>query len=402
MLETQKPLSILQATRQIKGALESCFPYPIEVVGEISNFKPHYSGHLYLTLKDEHAQISAVMWRSKAEGLSFKPVDGLEVVAKGKVSVYEKTGRYQLNLLSLKPLGQGDLQAQFEALKRKLWQLGYFDTEQKQTLPAYPKRVGLLTSPTGAAIRDMISVAQRRNPGVELIVRPAAVQGIKAAPDLIQGLKELDAFGVDVIVLGRGGGSLEDLWAFNDETLAKTIYQAHTPIVSAVGHEVDFTISDFVADLRAPTPSAAMELVIPAQDEALGQLRYYQEKLNQLMALKLQHCEQEVKYYQAHHALQPPEQRLDTQAQRIQVLQERLNLSLKQTLTRKHTHLDYLTQRLADLSPLRILERGYVLVEQNQKPVTRKDDLRSGQSKLIFKDGSIDVKIERSEKTDAP
>ena len=240
------------------------------VSGEISNFKRHSSGHLYFTLKDREGSIAAVMFASDARNLSFRPQDGQQVQVQGYISLYEKTGQYQLYVRQMEQQGSGQLYQAFEALKQKLQAQGLFDEQRKKPIPAFPEKIGIVTSPTGAAVRDMIQIARRRYPGVQLVLYPAIVQGVDAAPTIVKGIRRLDRMPeVDVIIVGRGGGSIEDLWPFNEEMVAMAIAEAQTPIVSAVGHETDFTIADFVADLRAPTPSAAAELAVPSQKELI-------------------------------------------------------------------------------------------------------------------------------------
>src|SRR5271169_6490493 len=258
--KSQNIFSVTDLTRKIKGTLEEGFS-GIAVQGELSNFKRHSSGHLYFTLKDEHTQIQCVMWRSRVPTLSVSPQDGMKMIARGNVTVYEVRGNYQLDVSSLQLLGAGELQIAFERLKQKLSTEGLFDQDHKKPLPQFPQRIGVVTSPTGAAIRDIINVVNRRFPSTELILYPVRVQGIGAAEEIASAIDDFNAFGeVGVILIGRGGGSLEDLWAFNEEIVARSIYRSSIPVVSAVGHEIDFTIADFVADLRAPTPSAAAEL----------------------------------------------------------------------------------------------------------------------------------------------
>lgn len=392
------PLTVTLLTRSIKEALETCFPYPVRVQGEISNFRPHYSGHAYFTLKDAYAQISAVMWKSRTAYLPFKLEDGLQVVCTGTVTVYEKTGRYQLNVLDMQPAGKGDLQAQFEALKRELWEAGLFDEAHKKPLPTYPGRVGIITSPTGAALQDILSVAKRRNPGISLLLRPAQVQGENAAKDLVKAIQELNAHGgVDVIILGRGGGSLEDLWAFNDETLARTIFASEIPIVAAVGHEIDFTIADFVADKRAATPSAAAELVIPSREEMLGQLYYYQDKLASLLLQQLQQARSRLERLSQHYLLRKPEFWLDPRYEKLWRQQSALEQAWQGQLAQKRQSLALLQSRLEGLDPRKVLNRGFVLVEQQGLPVTRAGQLQSGPISLIFQDGLRSANLELEE-----
>lgn len=259
--------SVTELTAAIRNALENRFP-EVWIEGEISNCRLWNTGHLYFTLKDAGAQIKAVMFRTAFRYLKFKPEDGLHVVARGRVSVYDPKGEYQLVCEHLEPVGQGALQLAFEQLKKRLQAEGLFDTARKRRLPALPRKIGIVTSLDGAAIRDIIKVLSRRHPNAHLIIRPARVQGEGAASDIARGLRAITRVpGVDVVVVGRGGGSIEDLWAFNEEVVARAIFQSPVPVISAVGHEVDFTIADFVADLRAPTPSAAAEIVVAGKEE---------------------------------------------------------------------------------------------------------------------------------------
>jgi exodeoxyribonuclease VII large subunit len=399
-MSTASPLTVTLLTRSIKEALETCFPYPVRVQGEISNFRPHYSGHAYFSLKDAYAQISAVMWKSRTGYLQFKLEDGLQVVCTGTVTVYEKTGRYQLNVLDMQPAGKGDLQAQFEALKRELWEAGLFDEAHKKPLPTYPGKVGIITSPTGAALQDILSVAKRRNPGIPLLIRPAQVQGENAAKDLVKAIQELNAHGgVDVIILGRGGGSLEDLWAFNDETLARTIFASAIPIVAAIGHEIDFTIADFVADKRAATPSAAAELVIPSREEMLGQLYYYQDKLASLLLQQVQQARSRLERLSQHYLLRKPEFWLDPRYEKLWRQQTALEQAWQRQVAQKQQSLALLDSRLEGLDPRKVLNRGFVLLEQQGLPVSRASQLQAGPVNLIFQDGLRSANLELEKET---
>ncbi len=390
-----RPLTVTEITRAIKTALETCFPYALEVEGEIVNFRPHYSGHAYFTLKDSFSEISAVMWKSRAQQLETALANGQQVVCTGQVTLYEKTGRYQLNVLNIRPLGKGDLQARFEALKQRLWELGYFEESRKRPLPAFPQRVGLITSPTGAAIRDLITVAQRRNPSVQLVLRPAQVQGAKSAPDLVAALRDLNEYGkIDVIILGRGGGSQEDLWAFNDESLAREIYNSPIPVVSAVGHEIDVSISDLVADRRAATPSAAAEMVIPRLDEMMGQLLYYQERSLNLIRQRIATGKQLVQSYQQHHALRKPQYQLADKRRELAQLNHRRDQAMQRLLERRQQELTLLNSQLQALNPLSVLERGFVHIEQNGQTISSSKDLQAGLARLRFADGSVEIKLE--------
>ncbi|PIQ27093.1 exodeoxyribonuclease VII large subunit [bacterium (Candidatus Blackallbacteria) CG17_big_fil_post_rev_8_21_14_2_50_48_46] len=385
---SSQPVSVTTLTRAIKEALEASFPYPVRVEGEVSNFRPHYSGHAYFTLKDSFAQLAAVMWKSRAINLPFALEDGLQVVCTGTVTLYEKTGRYQFNVLEMHKAGKGDLQARFEALKRELWEAGLFDEAHKLPLPTYPGRVGVITSPTGAALRDILSVARRRNPTIPLLLRPAQVQGEGAAADLAQAIRDLNRHGgVDVILLGRGGGSLEDLWAFNEEELARAIFASRIPIVSAVGHEIDFTIADFVADSRAATPSAAAELLIPNREEMLGQLYYYQDKLATQLLRRVQIQRHRLESLKQHYILRKPELLLSPHQEALKRQQTLLAQAYTHQLQAKRQALELLKSRLQGLDPRQVLERGFVMVEQQNQPITRAEALKSGPVRLIFAQG---------------
>ncbi|HDL78351.1 MAG TPA: exodeoxyribonuclease VII large subunit, partial [Bacteroidetes bacterium] len=275
----KKIYTISEITRKIKRLLENAIP-SIWLEGEISNFKRHSSGHIYFVLKDENSQISCVMWRGRNNGLYFTPQDGMKIQARGNVTVYEKRGNYQFEVLQMQPAGLGELQMALEQLKQSLKAEGLFDEQHKKKIPQYPEKIGIVTSPTGAAIRDLVSVVQRRFPSVQLILNPVRVQGAEAAGEIARAIDEFNAYGdVDVLIVGRGGGSLEDLWAFNEEVVARAIFRSKIPVISAVGHEIDFGISDFVADLRAPTPSAAAELVVRNREELLHTIQYLAQKM---------------------------------------------------------------------------------------------------------------------------
>lgn len=285
-------LTVSQVTALIKRAVAAGLPSTVHVVGEISNLKRHSSGHVYLTLKDDSSELACVMWKSAASGLKFKPDNGLEIIATGQIDVFERAGRYQLYIRKMEPRGVGALELAFRQLQQKLQAQGLFDPEHKKRLPVFPRRIGVVTSPTGAAVRDILQTLQRRYPCADVVVFPVPVQGSGAAAKIAEALRLLDRRhrsigGIDVLIVGRGGGSLEDLWAFNEEEVARAIFACSIPVVSAVGHEVDVTISDLVADVRAATPTAAAELVAPAVDDLLGTITQQQRRLTQAVAHRL-------------------------------------------------------------------------------------------------------------------
>ena len=337
----------------------------VRVWGELSNFRRHHSGHCYFTLKDAGASLRCVMFRSKAVGLKFVPRDGLRVRLAGNVSVYERDGNYQLYVESMLPDGLGDLSAAFAKLREKLLAEGLFDESRKQPIPVMPKAIGVVTSPTGAALRDIVTVARRRHGGIPIILVPAQVQGEEAPEQIVRGIELLDRSGrVDVIVIGRGGGSIEELWAFNDERVVRAVAAAVTPIVSAVGHQTDFTLSDFAADLRAATPSQAAELVVPDRSELLRRLSSARRRLNQALRhrlierrLRLERCLQSSLFRR-------PQELLRDRSQLLDQLSERLTHALKTALDERQQRLRIANEKLNLLNPWGVLQRGYSVVRR--------------------------------------
>ncbi|HLP16785.1 MAG TPA: exodeoxyribonuclease VII large subunit [Bacteroidota bacterium] len=358
-------VTVTEITRQIKGVLELGFS-DVWVQGELSNMKFHTSGHWYFTVKDEGAQISAVMWRSRTLTLPFRPQDGMQVIVRGRISVYEPRGNYQLDCLHIQPMGVGALQMAFERLKRKLEAEGLFDQEHKLSLPAYPQRIGIVTSPTGAAVRDMLSVFSRRFPALEVFIVPAKVQGIGAAEEVAAGialLNEMDL--VDVIIFGRGGGSLEDLWAFNEEVVARAVYDSHIPVISAVGHEIDFSICDFVADLRAPTPSVAAELAVKDRSEVTDVVREYSSAMTQALESAIETHRDTIKHLIGSYAFNKPVDVLRQRMQYIDDLERRCTASLTHRLALLSQSAGSMSARMLALDPRLALKRGYAVVRRN-------------------------------------
>lgn len=387
----QRPLTVSELTGRIKSTLEGAFT-DISVTGEVSNFKIHTSGHCYFTIKDEQAQLQAVMWRSRVSRLFFSPENGMKVVARGNVTVYPVRGVYQIDVISLQPAGVGELQAAFERLKKKLFEEGLFDERSKVPLPEYPARIGIVTSPTGAAIRDMVQIFRRRAPYVELVLRPVQVQGSGAARDIATAIEDFNEYGnVDVIIVGRGGGSIEDLWAFNEECVARAIFESEIPIVSAVGHEVDYTISDFVSDLRAPTPSAAAELSVRSRDEIVENLSNIYYTVKQITETIISRYRERIQGYLRSYAFNLP---ADLIRQRTQRLDELLNSLVRVTAHRTEVlreRLISLSGRIRNLDPVRILERGYVIVyRRGGRALASAASVHPGDMlDLRFHDGSI-------------
>jgi exodeoxyribonuclease VII large subunit len=345
----QHVFEVTELNQFIKRILEEKFPF-IWISGEISNFKIPASGHCYFTLKDARSQIRAVMFRAQANALKFRPEDGQSVIGIGRISVYEPRGTYQIIFEYLEPKGVGALQMAFEKLKRRLSDEGMFDAQHKQSLPVIPKKISIVTSPTGAAIRDFIKVAQRRFPSIWLEVVPVRVQGDRAPGEIIHAIRLLNHMGTtDLIVLARGGGSIEDLCAFNDEQVARAIFASRIPIVSAVGHETDYTIADFVADIRAPTPSAAAEIAIPSKNELKSQITKIKQRLDEKISLSLKILRNHINglYSRIVH----PRQKLQDMRMRLDDHSIRLLALINGDLTRKRERLAYHHHRLMHMSP---------------------------------------------------
>ena len=354
--------SVSELTRYIKAVFErDRLLTDVRIQGEISNFKAATSGHFYFTLKDANSSIKGVMFRSASRRITFKPQNGMNVVIKGHVSVYERDGAYQLYAESMEEEGLGSLYQAFEKLKAKLQQAGLFEREHKKELPKMPRRIGLVTSPTGAAVRDMVEILRRRWPGLEVILTPVLVQGAEAPPEIARGIDLQNRYGqADLIIVGRGGGSMEDLWAFNSEEVAWSIYRSAIPVISAVGHETDFTIADFVADVRAATPSAAAELAVPDRMEYRRYLRKAEDRLLRVVTQRFQHSRQRLNYALANRFFTKPEELFfGARQQRVDFLKHRLVASMEKTLGEKQNHLANLAGRLNTVSPLATLSRGY-------------------------------------------
>jgi exodeoxyribonuclease VII large subunit len=357
--------SVAGLTREIKLLLEDSFP-PLWLQGEISNFVHHSSGHMYFTLKDEEAQIACVLWRARNASLFFTPQDGLKVLAHGSVRVYEKRGNYQFDITRMMPAGVGDLQMAFEQLKNRLREEGLFDEQFKKPLPEYPRSIGIVTSPTGAAIHDMVQILRRRFPAAKVILRPALVQGEGAAEDIAKAIAEFNRYGkVDVLIVGRGGGSLEDLWAFNEEVVARAIFESQIPVVSAVGHEVDFTISDFVADLRAPTPSAAAEMVVPDRTEILQRIGFLINRCRADLEQRLEYSRERLQSLRSSYGLRRPLDRVLQHRQRLDEIGHLAFLALKHQLDSSQRRLQQTEKRLLGLGPESILRRGYSICRRD-------------------------------------
>lgn len=429
-------LSVSQLNAEVNQLLMQGFP-AIWVEGEISNLSRPSSGHLYFVLKDSQAQLRAALFRHKALGLGLKLDNGSKVLAYGRIGLYEQRGEYQFIIERMEAAGEGELQRRFEALKQTLAQAGLFASESKKALPRYPRCIGLITSPTGAAVQDILNVLKRRCPQIPVLIYPVTVQGETAAGQIVRALQQANQHPLsDVLILARGGGSLEDLWAFNEETVARAIYASTLPIISGIGHEIDFTIADFVADLRAPTPSAAAELVSPDSVNLLAQVKQAQRQLERSMQQHLDRHHQQLTQLSRRLQRQHPLHYLQQQAQsldeldlrlrraltlkrerlnlRLQILQQRLDWqtpktiiqslqsqlqqqaqqlkhSIEQTLANKHQQLRLQTARLHAYSPLATLERGYALVsDQNQQLIKHRQQVKPKDIiQIQLQDGAI-------------
>lgn len=357
--------SVAQVNRYIKNMFTQDFMLNrIYVKGEVSNCKYHTSGHIYFSLKDESGAIACVMFAGdRRAGLTFRMQEGQKVIVLGSVSVYERDGRYQLYAREIVPDGEGDLYRQFELLKKELEEMGMFAPEFKQPIPFYSRIIGIVTAPTGAAIRDIMNITRRRNPYVQLILYPALVQGEQAADSIVRGIRMLDQYGVDVMIVGRGGGSMEDLWAFNEEKVARAIFECQTPIISAVGHETDTTIADYVADLRAPTPSAAAELAVTDYRQLMSGLELYRNQLADRLEQKIWNSRQRAEYLRLRLLQASPEYQLREKKQYASDLEERLKRSMEQKLTDRKHRMALYAERLEGVSPLKKLQQGYSYTE---------------------------------------
>jgi exodeoxyribonuclease VII large subunit len=418
-MQENQVLTVTELTLAIKKQLESRFPF-IHVQGEITNFKEQSSGHLYFTLKDAQSQISAVLFRGNAQGLSRLPKNGDQVVVQGELSVYPPRGNYQLIIRQLHYAGVGELLLKLHALKAKLEALGWFDKNRKKPLPTTPKTIGVITSPTGAVIQDIINILSRRHTGFHLILNPVKVQGEGAAQEIAQAIAHFNQYKLaDVLIVGRGGGSLEDLWAFNEEIIAEAIFKSEIPIISAVGHETDFSISDFVADVRAPTPSAAAEIVMAAADEHLKHLHQTDKRLQQAMSHLLNAYRHRLETIRRQPTFTSPFAILGNATQYLDDLSEEMTLALQRTLATKKLQLEglkrqllaldpmvrihhlkqkvsQLTSHLKSIDPKNLLKKGYSILfrENSNSVIFSPKEVQSGESvRILVRDGEIKARI---------
>lgn len=388
--------SVGQVNTYIKNMFQQDFMLnKIYIKGEVSNCKYHTSGHIYFSLKDETGTLSCVMFAGQRKGLGFQMKNGDKVVAGGSVSVYERDGKYQLYAREITLEGAGLLYERYLALKEELEEMGMFSKEYKQPIPAYVKKLGIVTAPTGAAIQDIRNIAGRRNPYVQLVLYPALVQGEGAKESIVKGIETLDAAGMDVIIVGRGGGSIEDLWAFNEEEVARAIFNCRTPVISAVGHETDTTIADFVADLRAPTPSAAAELAVADIRQILETFRVYRQKLEHSMENQIYFLRQRMRQYEMKLEYASPAYQIQEKRTHLLDAEERLHSAMENQIFRARQNLNIYIERLKGLSPLDKLNQGFSYVEdKNNRSVTQINQVKPGDVlKIQVTDGKITAEV---------
>ena len=402
-------ITISELNHYIKGVMEdNIFLNKVYLKGEISNFKAHTRGHLYFTLKDEGSRLNAVMFYYQANGLKFEPVDGMKVLVCGKISVYEATGAYQIYVESMEQDGLGNLYVEFEKLKKKLAAEGLFDLDKKKKIPKVPKKIGIVTASTGAAIRDILTTIKRRYPICETILFPSLVQGADAAKDIVKNIEIANTYNIDTLIVGRGGGSIEDLWPFNEEIVARAIYNSRVPVISAVGHEIDFTIADFVADLRAPTPTAAAELAVPNIDTINTYLANAINRSTLSINNLIDTRKQSLVNLTTSYVLKKPTAMYEIKEQNLDFLIDRLNKEMKLVIDNmnvrlskqinsyvitnpeilykyKKQNLEHVINKLDVLNPMNTLKRGYAIVKKDNNVIS--------DSKNIKKDDIIDINV---------
>lgn len=417
-MNNDKYITVSQLTRYIKYKIDNDTNLQeVFLKGEISNFKAHTRGHYYFTLKDENSRINAIMFASQTKNIKFIPSDGMKVLVTGKISVYEANGGYQIYVSDMLEDGVGNLYIAYEQLKKKLETEGLFAKEKKKPIPKIPKRVGVITAPTGAAIRDIISTIKRRFPLTEIILLPALVQGAEAAPSIVEQIKKAEEYNLDTLIVGRGGGSIEDMWCFNDEEVAYAIYNCNIPIISAVGHEIDFTIADFVADLRAPTPTGAAELAVPNRIDVINYIEQLNIRSKKVIKNKLDFLKQRLNDITNKYILKNPISIYEVKEQQFSVIIDKLKYSItniynqkeKQYLNiissfifkeptklidnKKQKYLQIIS-KLDALSPLSTIKRGYNILRKDNKVITSKNDLsKKDKVELELSDGKVNMEV---------
>lgn len=397
--QIQKPrvLSVSQINFYIKSIIENDGSLQfVLVTGEISNLTVHQrSGHIYLSLKDSNSVISAVMFAGNARRLRFRLENGMKVICRGRISVYEPSGRYQLYIEDMQPDGVGALTLAFEQLKKSLAQKGLFDNAHKKPLPKFPKTIGVITSPTGAAIQDITNIIRRRFPSADIVLAPVLVQGESAPEQLVRAVNKFSASKIaDVVIIGRGGGSAEDLWAFNDEQLAYAVYNCETPIISGVGHETDFTVCDFVADVRASTPSAAAELAVPDRQELMSYYFKQKQYISAMLDRKIKTAQLRLENQQRRMSASSPKLKAEQLEKQLSAKSEKLTRFMNIYISDKENKLIAAKGKLDGLNPLNVLNRGYAIAEKDEKIITSSKQLKDGDDfTVILSDGKINAKV---------
>ena len=397
--QIQKPrvLSVSQINFYIKSIIENDGSLQfVLVTGEISNLTVHQrSGHIYLSLKDSNSVISAVMFAGNARRLKFRLENGMKVICRGRISVYEPSGRYQLYIEDMQPDGVGALTLAFEQLKKSLAQKGLFDNAHKKPLPKFPKTIGVITSPTGAAVQDITNIIRRRFPSADIVLAPVLVQGESAPEQLVCAVNKFSASKIaDVVIIGRGGGSAEDLWAFNDEQLAYAVYNCETPIISGVGHETDFTVCDFVADVRASTPSAAAELAVPDRQELMSYYFKQKQYISAMLDRKIKTAQLRLENQQRRMSASSPKLKAEQLEKQLSAKSEKLTRFMNIYISNKENKLIAAKGKLDGLNPLNVLNRGYAIAEKDEKIITSSKQLKNGDDfTVILSDGKINAKV---------
>ncbi len=417
-MDTEKYLTISSLTRYLKFKFDTDEHLKnVFLKGEISNFKAHTTGHFYFSLKDETSKINAIMFRTSASKLNFTPTDGMKVLVTGRITVYEATGGYQIYVEDMMEDGVGNLYIAFEKLKAELAKEGLFKPEHKKPIPRIPEKIGIITAPTGAAIRDILSTIKRRFPLCETILFPSLVQGENAAADIVKNIKRAENYNLDVLIVGRGGGSIEDMWPFNEEIVARAIFECTIPIISAVGHEVDYTIADFVADLRAPTPTGAAELAVPSTVDLVKHFDQLQIRLNEAVNKKVKYLKLYLDSVKNSFVIKNPMIMYENKKQQIDLMKEASTRAILKKLDQtkyqvdklkthyilknpevlykeKKVKLGTLIEKLELVSPMNVLKRGYSLVYQEEKVIENKEQIKVGDTlKVRFHDGTVDTNV---------
>jgi exodeoxyribonuclease VII large subunit len=382
--ENQRIPSVSELTNAISKLIREGIGY-VTVCGEISNFKAHSSGHRYFTLKDDNAAISCTLWKTRS--LNFIPKEGMKVIAQGEVTVYPPRGSYQLECIRLIPLGQGELFAAFEALKQKLGGKGYFESSRKKPLPYPSFKIGISTSPTGAAVQDMFSTIERRFPAAEIIFRPTIVQGDDSAMDIADAIMQLSEYKPDIIIIGRGGGSIEDLWSYNTEIVADAIFNCKIPVISAVGHETDFTIADFVADVRAATPTAAAELATPVTlSDLLASIDSAMENMNNVLNLLIRRFQERIEIYSSSYSFRSIMDKLSRYVQETDEAESRMDNAVERIFKNTRQKISSLEAHCLSLNPLNPLKKGFAILKDNNKIISNKESLKDFQKITIIRE----------------